>query len=118
MSATQQKKFYKIIGERIHNARLKISYNQEGLAKSVNLTRVSIVNIEKGRQHPSTYLLWRIAKVLKVDIIDLLPPDGIGDKVSVDLKKLVDKKTGKSNGNTKLIEFITEVSSSNPNSHD
>jgi hypothetical protein len=47
-------------------------------------------------------------------LIDLLPPDGIGEVINVDLKKLVDEKTGKkTKGKEKLIEFITHVSSSN-----
>lgn len=113
MSIAEKRKFYKYIGERIHDARVKMNYNQKGLADSVELTRVSIVNIEKGRQHPSIHLLWRIAKILKVSIHDLLPPDGFGEKTNIDLKKLVDEKTGKVDGNNKLIGFITEVSSSN-----
>lgn len=112
MNIVEQRKFYKNIGERILEARRKANYKQEGLGKSVNLSRVSIVNIEKGRQHPSIHLLWNIAKVLKVEITDLLPTDGFGEKVNVDLKKLVDKRAGKKEKG-KLIDFITVVSTTN-----
>lgn len=73
MIAQSEEKFYEEIGERIRNFRLKAGINQEVFSELVNMTRASVVNIEKGRQRPSLYLLIRIAGILKVDYIDLIP---------------------------------------------
>lgn len=64
---------YKKIGEKIFEARIKANIKQEGLAESLELSRVSVVNIEKGRQRPSIFLLLKIAQLLKVDYTELIP---------------------------------------------
>lgn len=65
--------FYEQIGERIRNFRLSAGISQELFADLLNMTRASVVNIEKGRQRPSVFLLVRIAEILSVDYIDLIP---------------------------------------------
>lgn len=65
--------FYEQIGERIRAARIEAGINQEVFSQLLNLTRGSVVNIEKGRQRPSIYLLVTISNILGVDYIDLIP---------------------------------------------
>jgi len=43
------------------------------LAKQVEKTRGTMVNIEAGRQHPPLHLLWQIAEKLGVPVTDLIP---------------------------------------------
>lgn len=61
--------FYKNIGLRIANLREKKGMTQEKLGQHVDLSRVSIVNIEKGRQKPSLYLLYKMAEVFGISLI-------------------------------------------------
>lgn len=66
-------KFYQEIGQRISEERLKAGIKQEDLANFLELSRASIVNIEKGRQRASTFVILNIARYLKVDFNSLIP---------------------------------------------
>ena len=66
---------YVRLGERIRFYREKAGLLQEELADRITLTRVSIVNIEAGRQRTPLHHLYAIAEVLGVEIADLLTPD-------------------------------------------
>jgi len=73
----------KEIGLRIRIARKERNFSQEDLAKLVDLSRASIVNIEKGRQSPpiQTLLLLcrklnkQLAFFVRLDIKDEVYPD-------------------------------------------
>lgn len=65
--------FFKNVGEAISTSRKNIGYSQEYLANKIGMSRASIVNIEKGRQHPSIFLLWKLSEVLNAQFVDLLP---------------------------------------------
>lgn len=67
--------FYISLGERISSLRNQKGLTQEKLSSLLDLSRVSIVNIEKGRQKPSVYLLFRIAYIFNISIVDI-----VGDK--------------------------------------
>jgi len=73
MISVSEEIFYEQIGERIRNFRLTAGINQEVFSELLNMTRASIVNIEKGRQRPSIFLLITIAHILNIDYIDLIP---------------------------------------------
>lgn len=47
--------------------------DQETLSRHLNLSRTTIINIEKGRQRLSLEHAWLAAKVLGIPIEDLLP---------------------------------------------
>lgn len=47
--------------------------DQETLARHLNLSRTTIINIEKGRQRLSLEHAWLAAQVLKISVDDLLP---------------------------------------------
>ncbi|MEQ8552323.1 MAG: helix-turn-helix transcriptional regulator [Cyclobacteriaceae bacterium] len=64
---------YSHIGGRIRTIRKKFGLNQEKFAEKVGLSRVSIVNIEKGKQHPTVHFLYLVSKEFKVDIGDIYP---------------------------------------------
>jgi DNA-binding XRE family transcriptional regulator len=48
---------------------------QESLGRKVNLTRTSIINIEKGRQQIQLRTLVEIARELNIQPSDLIPTD-------------------------------------------
>ena len=68
-----QDKLYQEVGQNIKKFRSERKMNQLSLASKINLSRTSLVNIEHGRQHPSLYLLFRIAHSLGVSLHDLIP---------------------------------------------
>lgn len=80
-------KFYADLGENIKTYRTKQGYNQDELAKFLDLTRTSVVNIEKGRQRPPLHTVYDLAVFFNIDIKDLLPAKD--EKQQIDLKKSV-----------------------------
>lgn len=46
---------------------------QDALAEKLNLTRTSVINIEKGRQQVLLHTLVNIARALQVSPTDLIP---------------------------------------------
>jgi DNA-binding XRE family transcriptional regulator len=73
MTDEQQNRLYAEIGDRVRAARDRISMSQGALAAGINLSRVSVVNIEKGRQRPPLHVLIDIGRVLEVDLTKLIP---------------------------------------------
>jgi DNA-binding XRE family transcriptional regulator len=71
LSEQQQKMFYKWLGELLRKARNDNDFTQEKLAKHLNLSRVSIANIEKGKQKVQIHTLIEIAFYLKMSFADL-----------------------------------------------
>lgn len=68
--------FYINVGERVRLQRKKVGMDQETLSRHLNLSRTTIINIEKGRQRLSLEHAWLAAQVLGISIEDLLPPAG------------------------------------------
>src|SRR5438046_1476844 len=64
---------YYLVGDRLCKARMTAGLSQTQLAKKVGINRVSVVNIEKGRQRPPLDLLWQLAEVLGVELVQLVP---------------------------------------------
>jgi transcriptional regulator with XRE-family HTH domain len=73
---------YKIIGDKIRQARSDKTLTQEKLAQQIGLTSSSISNIELGTQSVQLHDLYKIAAVLEKDITYLLP-------TSQDLKEAI-----------------------------
>jgi transcriptional regulator with XRE-family HTH domain len=61
------------IGERIRKERDELGFSQLELATEIGMTRVSIVNIEAGRQRLPIHTLYAIADALGVSVACLLP---------------------------------------------
>jgi len=66
---------YKAIGKKIRDARERASkkLSQAKLAKQLDVSRASIVNIEAGRQRPPLDVIWKIAEALDTDPAMLIP---------------------------------------------
>lgn len=65
--------FYEQFGAKIRLARVQAGLSQEELGRRVGLTRSSISNVEKGRQHSLAHMVIEFATALGIAPIDLLP---------------------------------------------
>ena len=68
---------YQAVGRLVHqhrNGKTTDPMTQDRLGVLVGLSRTSITNIEKGRQHVSLHQLYRIADALNIPVEALLPP--------------------------------------------
>ena len=59
------------LGLNIKAERNRKELSQEKLAELIDMSKNSIIQIEKGRQIPSAISLYLIAKVLEIDINEL-----------------------------------------------
>ncbi len=112
MTQAERNRLYLFLGNKIVHLRSEKSYSQEELGQKVHLSRASIVNIEKGRQHPPLHLLWEIAECLGVGIHDLLPTQS-DLKIDVDasgLRKEIRRQLGDGQKTeAKIAEFIKSI---------
>jgi len=112
MTAAEQEIFYKMLGNRIREARVAAGLKQEAFASLLGLSRVSIVNIEKGRQGPPLHLLWDVARVLNLDVLSLLPDFVSAEKVTATWEKIITKQSkGDEKTKGRLIGFLEEIKS-------
>lgn len=103
---------YRELGRKIREARERPGQklSQEKLAKRLDISRASIVNIEAGRQHAPLHLLWQIAEVLGTDLTLLIPRRE--DLLSPQALIQLDKKTMKqieeaANGDADTVKVLT-----------
>lgn len=68
----EKQKFAKYIGKRLRAVREKTGISQEQLSEKAGYYRTYVGHIENGNHSPSVHTMWRLAKVLKVDLGDLL----------------------------------------------
>lgn len=65
--------YYTSLGENIKKARDEAKLTQQDLANAIGLSRVSIVNIEKGRQKPMPHHLEMMVRILHCSLEDIYP---------------------------------------------
>jgi len=66
-------KFYIKVGELIRHERIKRGISQEELGKYLDLTRMSVINLEKGRHRPSIHQLLLTAEYFNMEYSKLIP---------------------------------------------
>lgn len=113
----EQDKFYRRIGESIKVARTNSGLNQEELSKHLGfVSRISIANIESGKQKVQLHTLFEIAHFLEVSILDLIPTyETIKKDISAGLLKRLNKEVskeveGNSESQEKIRNFIINFS--------
>lgn len=114
MTGQEQILFYQKLGLQIREYREKAKLKQGEFAIRLNLSRASIVNIEKGRQHPPLHLLFMISQILNIELHELF---GIfnkkkesSEKISVEWKATIERSVKKSSpSKKKLTQFLTEI---------
>lgn len=112
MKQDEQNFLYEFLGNKIREIRVSSEMSQKELASKLSLSRASIVNIEKGRQHPSLHLLIDISRIFNVQLNFFLDSRFWNDPKS-DLKNVKSKikVSSKSKGDReKILEFYKKVS--------
>lgn len=106
---------YSALGNRVKELRINSNYSQSNFANLLEISRASLVNIEKGRQRPPLHLLYDIARLLEVSINDLLPRK---EEVNEDsfrnsiLNKIQETSAGNSEIEKRLRGFVKTSRSS------
>ncbi len=73
MDKTNQNIFYKKLGENIKHFREKRRIKQESVAQILDLTRISVSNVENGKQKIQLHSLLELAAYFDTAITDLVP---------------------------------------------
>lgn len=73
MNKKEQGKLYKLLGENVRKYRSQLGLTQEQLADKIELTRTSVVNIERGKQNTPLHLLLTMAEVFNITLETLIP---------------------------------------------
>ena len=73
MTPSEEAWLYQVVGDRVRRARNRAGLTQMALAEDLDVSRASVVNIEKGRQRPPLHLLWSLAERLGLEAVDLIP---------------------------------------------
>ena len=96
MTDNDKKRFYSAVGQSIKESRVVAEVSQADLARKVNMSRASIVNIEKGRQQPSLHLLWSLSEILDVEIGTFIPDfQSSNSEVKTIFDELIKKSSAK-----------------------
>jgi len=73
MNQIERKLFYTLIGGKIKSARNKANLNQSELAEEAGISRLTLANIESGKQKPSIHIIWDIGESLGLNPQNLIP---------------------------------------------
>jgi transcriptional regulator with XRE-family HTH domain len=113
MRSTEHDRLYRLIGDRIRAARERLGMTQTALAAKLRLSRVSVVNIECGRQRPPIHVLWQIGEHLGSEVSAFIPQhrEYLEDSTGVHLdahtvSQIEAAAKGDPATNRKLTEFI------------
>lgn len=112
MQKEEQEYLYESIGSQIKKLRKKSRFSQEQLAKKLGLSRVSVVNIECGRQHPSIHLLVEISRILNVKISSFINDEMFKDfdnKAKLNKIKKQISKAKYDGDQVKIMDFIKQT---------
>jgi transcriptional regulator with XRE-family HTH domain len=97
----EQDVFYLRLGELIRDARKRVGFTQEDLAKFIGLKRTSLVNIEQGEQRIQLHALIEIAVHLKIEPAELLAK----------LYVLIDKPKASAAENKEINKMVSQLDS-------
>lgn len=97
LTKTEQQEFYKIAGNLIRIARNRVKISQEELAHQLGfVSRISVVNIESGKQKILLHTLLEISELLNVPLHDLLPSvESVKQGISAKFAKKISKEFSK-----------------------
>jgi len=73
-SGTRYPKVIEQFGKNVRAARKRLHIRQEDLADLMDMSRISIINIEAGRQRPVLEDILKLCVILKTRPDKLLPP--------------------------------------------
>lgn len=114
MTEKDQYFLYLNLGAQIKMFREKANLSQLELGNLIQLSRASIVNIEKGRQNPSIHLLVDLSRVFQINVTEFFQGD-FWETQSQEMKntriETEINKVSTSDGRLKVNEFIKQVKS-------
>jgi transcriptional regulator with XRE-family HTH domain len=112
----QQTLFYQKLGENIKEARRRQSMNQEELGEKLGLSRVSVVNIETGKQRLPIHVLGDITGILRVKMNELVPDvssqqlNPADEHINLDVfNKIIRETKELSNSPEKVINYLKHL---------
>ncbi|WP_316568859.1 helix-turn-helix transcriptional regulator [Neobacillus sp. YIM B06451] len=97
------------IGKLIKKARLLRNLTQQELSESINITRASIANIERGNQKISLLTLYEVAESLNVSPKSLLPDLEVLNKPKYDVDLYVNIDSLKDKLSSNEIEWVYQI---------
>lgn len=98
--------FYQQLGNALREARIKNGQSQEALAQAMGLSRVTLVNIEKGRQKVQVHNLVEAANFLNIDIAGLLPGQSKTDELNSSVVEKIKKKFSDEYKSNSVEDFV------------
>jgi len=102
----QQTEFYESVGEKIKEARKAQEMNQDVLADLLGISRVSLVNIEAGKQRVPLHVLLDICEALNVTMNDLVPQSAETTIDPAILNKIKKETDAGSDSAEKVLNYI------------
>lgn len=107
LTKEQQSDFYHRLGKKIKNIRTQKKVSQEDLAKCLGfVSRISIVQIETGKQKVQLHTLLEMADFFKVTLEEVLPPLDTGTDLSRTFSKKLNKQIQREVSNPATINQI------------
>lgn len=100
---------YELIGRRIKALREKMNLTQESLAESIGLSRASLANYESGKQAIQISVLYKVAKILKAEICDILPSLEEVRTANAPEQRIDQDENLKADKRSELKEFIRSI---------
>lgn len=114
LKKVEQAEFYKLLGANIRSIREEKNFKQDALAAHLGFTRISISNIETGKQKIQLHSLLELADFLNTPLIEMLPTlHSVRKEHNSKLeKKVTDTEVTDSKSMQKIKDFI-RLSTSN-----
>ncbi len=114
MTDKEKNILYQSVGNQIKIFRNKSGFSQKFLADSLKLSRASIVNIEKGRQHASLHLLVDLSRIFNISITEFLAVYSSDENAIISNFSKIEKeiiRTTKGKDSIKVSKFLKELAS-------
>lgn len=121
MTAKEKQYLYDSIGSKIKQFRISSNLSQVQLAEKLKKSRVTIVNIENGKQQTSLSMLVELSRIFNKKLDDFIPEDSTNEtSVLKSLNKKLNKEAirkSKSHGDiieTKsIMNFLKSINKEN-----
>lgn len=109
--SSSNKELNEQMGLKIRQIRKLKGISQDDLAAGINLTRTSLVNIEKGRQGLSAITIHNICQYLNINPADIFPDsaNSINLLVLSEIAKLKDERDDWKNKYTNLKSLLSKI---------
>jgi transcriptional regulator with XRE-family HTH domain len=100
--------FYQDVGNLIRTFRKLKDINQESLAEQLGISRISLVNIENGKQRVPLHVLIEVTNILKIPLKEVIPSfEKADDTIDPSILNRINKEAGRSPGSEeKAIDFF------------